>query len=36
VEFGQIAFFLSTWLRCLVFNLMSRFVQMLGGGYTKM
>jgi hypothetical protein len=36
VKFDQTAFFLSAWLRCLVFNLMSRFAQALGGEYTKM
>jgi len=36
VEFDQTAFFLSAWLRCLVFNLMSRFAQAMGGEYTKM
>jgi hypothetical protein len=36
VEYDQTALFLSAWLRCLVFNLMSRFAQALGGGYAKM
>ena len=36
VEYDQTAFFLSAWLHCLVFNLMSRFAQALGGEYTKM
>jgi hypothetical protein len=36
VEFDQTAFSLSAWLHCLVFNLMSRFAQALGGDYTKM
>jgi len=36
VEYDQTAFFLSAWLRCLVFNLMSRFAQAMGGEYTKM
>jgi len=36
VEFDQPAFFLSGWLRCLVFNLMSRFAQMMGGEYARM
>lgn len=36
VEFDQTAFLLSAWLRCLVFNLMSRFAQAMGGEYTKM
>jgi hypothetical protein len=36
IEFDQTAFFLSAWLRCLVFNLMSRFAQELGGKYVKM
>lgn len=30
------AFFLSAWLRCLVFNLMTSFAQAMGGEYTKM
>jgi hypothetical protein len=36
VEYDQTALFLSAWLRCLVFNLMSRFAQALGGEYAKM
>ncbi|MBU0495601.1 MAG: hypothetical protein KKB13_27445, partial [Chloroflexi bacterium] len=36
VEYDQTAFFLAAWLRCLVFNLLSRFAQALGGEYTKM
>lgn len=36
VEYDQTAFFLSAWLRCLVFNLMSRFAEELGGDYAKM
>jgi hypothetical protein len=36
VEYDQTTFFLSAWLRCLVFNLMSRFAQAMGGEYTKM
>jgi hypothetical protein len=36
IEFDQTAFFLSAWLHCMVFNLMSRFAQALGGEYTKM
>ena len=36
VEYDQTVLFLSAWLRCLVFNLMSRFAQALGGGYAKM
>jgi len=36
VKYDQTAFFLSAWLRCLVFNLMSRFAQAMGGEYTKM
>jgi hypothetical protein len=36
VAYDQTAFFLSAWLRCLVFNLMSRFAQAMGGEYTKM
>jgi len=35
VEYNQTAFFLSAWLRCLVFNLLARFAQALGGDYTK-
>ena len=33
VEFDNTAFFLSAWLHCLVFNLMTRFAQALGGEY---
>jgi DNA-binding Lrp family transcriptional regulator len=36
VEYDPTAFFLSSWLRCLVFNLMSLFVKRLGGKYAKM
>ncbi len=36
VEFDNTAFFLSAWLRCLVFNLMSRFAQAMGGDSAKM
>ncbi|MBU0494682.1 MAG: hypothetical protein KKA73_14480 [Chloroflexi bacterium] len=36
VEYDQTAFFLAAWLRCLVFNLLSRFAQALGGEYAKM
>jgi hypothetical protein len=36
VEYDQAALFLSAWLRCLVFNLMSRFAQTMGGEYAKM
>lgn len=36
VTFDQTAFFLSGWLRCLVFNLMTRFAAEMGGVYTKM
>jgi hypothetical protein len=36
VEFDNTAFFLSAWLRCLVFNLMTRFAQALGGAHTKL
>jgi len=36
VEYDPTSFFLSAWLRCLVFNLMSRFGQALGGKYAKM
>jgi hypothetical protein len=36
VEYDQTALFLSAWLRCLVFNLMSRFAQALEGKHTKM
>lgn len=36
VEYDQTAFFLSAWLRCLVFNLMRRFAVELGGDYAKL
>ena len=36
VEDDDTAFFLSAWLRCLVFNLMTCFAQAMGGEYTKM
>jgi len=36
VEYDSTAFFLSSWLRCLVFNLMSLFAKRLGGEYIKM
>jgi len=36
VEYDPTAFFLSSWLRCLVFNLMSLFAKRLGGKYAKM
>jgi hypothetical protein len=36
VEFDNTAFFLSAWLHCLVFNLMTRFAQALGGAHTKL
>ena len=36
VEYDQTAFFLSAWLRCLVFNLMTCFAEALGGQYAKM
>jgi len=36
VEDDYTAFFLSAWLRCLVFNLMTCFAQAMGGEYTKM
>jgi hypothetical protein len=36
VEYDPTAFFLSSWLRCLVFNLMSLFAKRLGGEYTNM
>lgn len=36
VEYDDTAFFLSAWLRCLLYNLMSRFAQAMGGDYTKM
>jgi hypothetical protein len=36
VEYDDTAFFLSAWLRCLVFNLMTYFAQAMGGEYTQM
>jgi hypothetical protein len=36
VEYDPTACFLSAWLRCLVFNLMSLFAQAMGREYTKM
>jgi len=36
VEFDNTAFFLSAWLHCLVFNLMTLFAQALGGDYTQL
>jgi hypothetical protein len=36
VEFDNTAFFLSAWLHCLVFNLMTLFAQAMGGDYTKL
>jgi hypothetical protein len=36
VEYDDTAFFLSAWLRCLLYNLMSRFAQAMGGDYPKM
>jgi len=36
VEYDSTAFFLSAWLRCLVFNLISLFAQAIGGEYAKM
>jgi len=36
VEDDDTAFFLSAWLRCLVFNLMTCFAQAMGSEYTKM
>lgn len=36
IKFDQTAFFLSGWLRCLVFNLMTCFAKALGGEYTKL
>lgn len=36
VEFDNTAFFLSAWLHCLVFNLMTLFAQAMGGHYTKL
>jgi hypothetical protein len=36
VEFNNTAFFLSAWLHCLVFNLMTLFAQAMGGDYTQL
>jgi hypothetical protein len=36
VEFDNTVFFLSAWLHCLVFNLMTRFAQAMGGEYTQL
>ena len=36
VEYDDTAFFLSAWLRSLVFNLMTDFAQTLGGKYARM
>jgi hypothetical protein len=36
VEYDNTAFFLSAWLRCLVFNLMSLFAQTMDGQYARM
>jgi len=36
VEFNNTAFFLSAWLHCLVFNLMTLFAQAMGGDYTPL
>ncbi len=36
VEFDNTAFFLSAWLHCLVFNLMTLFAQAMGGDYTRL
>ena len=36
VEFDNTAFFLSAWLHCLVFNLMTHFAQALGGDYVHL
>jgi hypothetical protein len=36
VDYDHTAFFLSAWLRCLVFNLMTCFAQAMGGEYTRM
>lgn len=35
-DFDPAAFFLSAWLRCLTFNLMSLFAKRLGGDYSRM
>mgnify|MGYP001572262586 CR=1 FL=1 len=36
VQFDNTAFFLSAWLHCLVFNLMTLFAQALGGAYVHL
>jgi hypothetical protein len=36
VKFDNTAFFLSAWLHCLVFNLMTLFAQAMGGEYTQL
>ena len=36
VKDDQTAFFLTAWLRCLVFNLLTRFADSLGGAHTKL
>ena len=36
IEYDDTALFLSAWLRCLVFNLMTYFAQAMGGEYSKM
>ena len=36
VAFDNTAFFLSAWLHCLVFNLMTRFAQAMGNDYTHL
>jgi len=36
VEFDNTAFFLSAWLHCLVFNLMTLLAQAMGGEYTTL
>jgi hypothetical protein len=36
VTYDQTAFFLTAWLRSLVFNLLTRFAQALGGTYAQM
>jgi hypothetical protein len=36
IAFDQTAFSLSAWLHCLVFNLITRFAQAMGGDYIKM
>ncbi len=35
VKYDDTAFFFLAWLRCLVFNLMTRFAQTMGGEYAK-